>query len=98
MSSRKTANVADIVAQANVMLATSTCDPNIRQGTINLLESILHATGNYRGFRYLDADEVPDNEKPGIILGKDSNGAIVPHLDYSERFKNTDYTRVKYFS
>jgi hypothetical protein len=95
MTARKTIKVTDLLDKVNDILATTTCNQDIRQGAINLLEHVLHETGNYRGFRYLDADEVPNGEKPGIILDPDS---ICPHADYQERFKNTDYTRIKYFS
>lgn len=56
---------------------------------MNVLEAVLHRTGNYKGFRYLRLGECSGN--PGINC--DSNG---PLPDYDFRFKDTDRTRVQY--
>jgi len=87
---RKTVNVADLIVDVNYTLSQSTCSPDVRQGAINVLEYVLHATGNYRGFRYLTAKEVPADQLPGINYGVDD-------ADYEARFANTDKTRVQYF-
>lgn len=52
---RRTLRVDDLRAKVNAMLATSTCSPAERGAMATVLESVLHDTGNYRGFRYLDA-------------------------------------------
>lgn len=56
---RKTINVATVVERANTFLAAPDSftidglDPRSqRLGVCGLLESILHETGNYAGFRY----------------------------------------------
>jgi len=55
---RKTFDVADMVAMTNEMLANSTCSPEIRKGWMGALEQVLFKTGNYKGFRYLsDIDD-----------------------------------------
>jgi hypothetical protein len=56
--SRKTIPVADVVEMANDMLANSADSKEQgREGIRMLLEQILHATGNYRGYSYLDGHE-----------------------------------------
>jgi hypothetical protein len=63
---RKTINVDELRDKTNEMLAKSTCSPDVRQGTIDILEYVLHETGNYKGFRYLTEREVPDMHLPGV--------------------------------
>lgn len=91
MPKRKTVKVDDLVEQANQMLRVSTCKPEVRQGIINFLEHFLWETGNYKGFRYLLQEEVPEGEKPGVVY----EGGL-PHWNYELRFKDTDCTRVQY--
>ena len=87
-----TFDTAQLVDSVNDMLAMSpSISFAVRQGAIQVLEQVLHATGNYRGFRYLRADEVADGA-PGINM---VDGQI--HPDPVLRFVNTDITRVKYF-
>lgn len=52
---RKMFQVDALRTNVNSMLAGSTCSPAERIGMASVLESVLHDTGNYRGFRYLDA-------------------------------------------
>jgi hypothetical protein len=87
---RKTIEVDKLVTAVNGVLAKHNGSREIRQGMINLLDYALHETGNYRGFRYLMQDEVPDGALPGVRY---ENGEILP---YPERFHNTDFTRVQY--
>ena len=92
--SRKTLKVSELIEMVNVICKDS--DPNypdIRQGAMNILESFLHKTGNYRGFRYLLKGECTG--KPGINH-KIVNGSSMPHPDNILRFRDTDYTRVQY--
>ena len=86
----KTINVGKLRQDANDMLA-SCPNPCENEGTIRLLEKILHDTGNYHGFRYLDQNEVTGG-KPGIKYGP--NGE---NLCYELSFENTDNTRRHYF-
>lgn len=89
--SRKTISVETLRVKVNEMLAKSTCSPDIRKGMMGLLEYALHETGNYNGFSYLHQTQVPDGQLPGINSIEDN----VDH-SYSERFANTDETRVHY--
>jgi len=89
---RKTITVDTLRELINRSLAVSHCSQDRRQGKIDILESILHDTGNYKGFRYLSGDSVPMGKLPGVNY-KDGN----PDADYVARFVNTDPTRVAYF-
>jgi len=91
---RTTVKVEVVKARVNEILAKSTIPMGIRKGAMNVLESILFETGNYKGFRYLSVDQVPYGELPGINCTKESP---VEKLSYEECFTNTDPTRVMYF-
>lgn len=91
--SRKNVSVEAIKANVNRMIAESTCNAEGRMGMLKILESILHETGNYKGFCYLTVNEVPHGHLPGINL--DQYGEHME--DYEKRFLNTDKTRVFYF-
>jgi len=87
--SRKTIDVATILAEVNYILATSTCSADIRQGEMNVIEFILHKTDNYAGFRYLPLKDVPAGQLPGIRFDETASD--------EDRFKSTDKTRVQYY-
>lgn len=91
---RKTANVEAIRLNVNSMLAGSMGDSEAdqarRQGMIDVLEPILHASSRYNGFGYLEAGDVPNGVKPGIIMLGDDNSKWFPK-------GKTDKTRVNYF-
>jgi hypothetical protein len=90
MAKRKTVTIEFLVNMTNDILKDSAADRvDVRQGAMNLLETVLHSTGNYNGFRYLMT--VVDGN-PGVnhaVDGKLLNG--------DARFANTDRTRVEYF-
>lgn len=86
---RKTFEVNTIKTKVNSMLADSVCSPDGRMGMLHVLETILHETGNYAGFRYLEVSEVPNGQLPGIH--KDG-----PIYNSDREFSNTDPTRVEY--
>lgn len=88
---RKSVNVQELKAVVNESLRVSTCSVDVRQGMIYVLEKALHMSGNYRGFQYLTADQVPAGEKPGIQLFRDT-------LDLDSRFdpNTTDSTRIEF--
>ena len=52
------------------------------------LEEILHATGNYGGFRYLNAFEVPANCNPGIrnTDSKNNKDWFVDTCEYRRKY------------
>ena len=54
--SRKTIEVDALIEKANFLLSTegNHVNPSYREGICDLLESILHRTGNYRGFNYIE--------------------------------------------
>jgi hypothetical protein len=62
----KTIKVVDIIARVNARNRCSTCPAETRQGWNSLLEEILAATDNYAGFGFLNENEIPQGEKPGI--------------------------------
>ena len=90
---RKTINVESVRALVNGMLKDSAQDDHVdrayREGAISVLEEILHESGNYRGFRYLTANELPKACVPGVHRGDE--------LTFEEKFINTDGTRRFYF-
>lgn len=89
---RKTIAVAEFVEMINRCLKNSICDGDIRSGMISAVEQVLHKTGNYKGFRYLLQDEVPEGERPGIIYEGDMPAS------YPDRFdvRKTDSTRISF--
>ena len=92
MSKRKTIAIVELVKTVNEMLKSSAPEAAaVRQGMMLVLEETLHRSGNYRGFRYLLAEEVAG--RPGINY---LNG--LPHPDLAVRFADTDRTRVAYYA
>jgi hypothetical protein len=85
---RKTVRIEDLRTMINSRLKdTPDSSRAEREAYSSLLESLLHETGNYNGFRYLSESELPFGSKPGIRdLSED-----VPS------FHDTDSTRVHYF-
>ncbi len=71
---RKTVDVGFMKQYINEQLKDSTCSRDIRLGYCAILETILHSTGNYRGYTHLFEEEVPHGQKPGVILGDSSKG------------------------
>ena len=58
MATRKTFPVADLKAWVNERLASNNLTTEYKQGLVNALDHVLHATGNYKGFGYVYADDV----------------------------------------
>jgi hypothetical protein len=86
---RKTVDVEMLITMVNGICKDS--EPgakDVRQGAMNVLEAVLHRTGNYKGFRYLITGECAG--VPGVNY---KDGQLV---DFPERFENTDRTRVQY--
>ncbi len=95
--SRKTCSVEHVKNQVNISLKNSSdsyCPKAQRQGMMNVLEMILHESGNYRGFRYLLLHEVPEAALPGMVV----NGTV-ENTPFEVRFAEgtVDKTRVEYF-
>lgn len=55
---RKTAAVGTLLHRLNRFLASDESTPEEREVMAAFVEGVLHDTGNYLGFRYLDTDEV----------------------------------------
>lgn len=87
--SKTTIKVKDLLEKVNSMIARSTCAPEGRKALAVLLSGFLHDTGNYSGFRYLDASEVPAGHLPGIVRTQ--------HPVYDHTVTFPDDTRVEYF-
>lgn len=67
-----------------------------RRGMMTVLESALHATGNYKGFGYLNKrDMLKSHRGTSVGVNTDPEGSVAG--DYTYRFKDTDKTRVCYF-
>ena len=62
---RKTVEVAWLRELVNARLEKSTCSPEVRRGMASVLESVLHETGNYRGFQYLPSANSRNEEVNG---------------------------------
>lgn len=60
MASKKTLRVRDLVDLVNVRLANSTCGDAERRAMASVLESVLHDTGTYAGYCYLNQPGTPD--------------------------------------
>jgi hypothetical protein len=91
--SRKTADISAIKEEANRVLK-GTWPGNTKEfrlGVIVMLENILWAADNYRGYRYLSNHELPGHIEPGVRYRADGSS-----YDYDERFLNTDNTRRVY--
>ena len=83
---KKTFKVADLVEIVNGRNKFFGGDKGTRRGANSLLESVLHSTDNYAGFRYLCSNELPEGVEPGIIYGKNDEGNVFP-----------DQSRVHYY-
>lgn len=85
----KTVRVSSLVEDINFYLANSLGDDEkaryARNSMICMLVSILHETGNYRGFTYLTEGQTTAGVKPGIRW-----------IDNNPNFEDTDDTRVRY--
>ena len=90
----KTKKIIEIV---NLRNKKSTCCPEVRQGWNSLLEEILHANGDYKGFGYYTNFDLPVALNPGIRYVADKSGLRSPCDNRQERFKNCDDTRRHYY-
>lgn len=92
--SRKTFYVESLKNDVNHFLKNSTCSQDRRQGRIDVLQDILHSTGNYHGFQYLWRNAVPAGHLPGIIV----NGTV-ENTPHEERFPvgKVDPTRIYFY-
>jgi hypothetical protein len=57
---RKTIEVGKVLHMANHFLAAKNTSAEEREGVCVMVESVLMETGNYAGFRYLEAADYPE--------------------------------------
>jgi hypothetical protein len=65
MRSRKTVNVEAVKETANQLLERTdkyAIDGEFKAGVCTMIERILHDTGNYRGFYFINPDARPNDE------------------------------------
>lgn len=91
MAKRKTISIEVFVDQINNSLATHTGGVEYGEGLVAALEEALRLANRYRGFRYLEQNEVPEGHLPGIYWKKNQQGK------QEADFTNTNKTRVHYF-
>jgi len=96
MKGKKTIKVEEIKESINdILLNTGNDKTETRQAVMSMLEDILHQTGNYKGFCYLNAFDM-EKSREGYSVGINYGNNGEP-ADMDTRFKNTDRTRVRFF-
>lgn len=90
MPARKTVDIQPILDYANGFLSAKGGTRESRYGVICMLEAILFKANRYRGFCYLEQDQLSSQDLPGIRW-TDPYGA-----SSSAVFDNTDSTRRRY--
>ena len=58
---RKTVEVGTLLRRVNFFLASDRSTADEREVMCTFIEGVLHDTGNYRGYRYLDTDQIEGN-------------------------------------
>ncbi len=89
MKASKTISVQSILDFANLQIAFSNDTERLyRVAIINMIEHVLHESGNHAVFRYLKQDETHTDSLPGIREWDKENGCF--------DFSNTDDTKRHY--
>ena len=60
-TARKTVEVGTLLRRVNFFLASENSTADEREVMCTFIEGVLHDTGNYRGYRYLDTDQIEGN-------------------------------------
>ena len=60
-TARKTVEVGTLLHRVNYFLASENSTAEEREVMCTFIEGVLHDTGNYRGYRYLDTDQIEGN-------------------------------------
>lgn len=96
---RKTIEIEKIKGRINDhLLHTKDECSRERQALMLFLENILHDTGNYRGFGYLNWKDMERSASGSTVgVNYDKNGDLLPYDEENQRFKGTDKTRVFYY-
>ena len=87
---RKTISVAALLFKTNFRNRMGTMNADQRKGMNMVMEDVLFATGNYKGFAYNLPQNVPPGCAPGI------NNVDMQIATMEEKFDGTDDTRVTY--
>jgi hypothetical protein len=58
---RKTVEVGTLLRRVNYFLKNANSTPDEREVLCTFIEGVLHDTGNYRGYAYLDTAEIEGN-------------------------------------
>ena len=98
MPKRKTFPVNKLIENVNERNRLSICSAEVRNGWNSVLTDILMATDNYEGFRYLQSNEVPHGELPGIYdtaIGAESENWLAP-VTITKSFP--DYSRIEFIT
>ena len=86
--SRKTVSVADVLERANFALARENLSQETKRGISLVLESILHDSGNYSGFSYLEGvgkneesryyfpNKKIHSEYDGLVIKRNEQGGV----------------------
>lgn len=96
--SRKTIEIKKLVEKANNFMLHSRDDQiNERKALHHFVADILHDTGNYWGFNYLDSNDMKEsNQGTTAGINKGPNGEMLPYQPskgITDRFDNTDSSR-----
>ncbi len=98
MKQRKTIKIEVLLNRFNEFILHSKDDLSQSRETLSIqLERVLIEAGNYRGFRYLDKQDMKQSYE-GTSVGINIDDTGKPLDDYSERYQDTDITRVQYSS
>lgn len=98
MAKRKTIDIETLKKNANSYLLNSHDKfKGERHGFAIALEAALHATGNYRGFGYLNSDDMVSSEYGRSVGINTSRSAPSETLTYEEKFQDTDGSRRFYY-
>jgi hypothetical protein len=60
-TARKTVEVGTLLHRVNYFLASENSTAEEREVMCTFIEGVLQDTGNYRGYRYLDTDQIEGN-------------------------------------
>lgn len=67
----KTIHVETLIEIVNKRNVDSTCSRDMRIGWNCLLEQVMEETGTYAGYGYLEQNDVPKGQLPGIERASD---------------------------
>ncbi len=90
---RKTIEVGKMLRMANTFLAAKNTSGDEREGVCALLEAVLCETGNYRGFRYLEGYDYPE-EFDGLGSRRFYFPSEAVREDYEADLRNVNVIRV----